>query len=138
MDTDTALLGKLHENDNYEKIFSIGPIEQKINMIELIGQVKSVRVNDGEVAQFEDVVLARLDNYTVFAILKKQERLKTEKMYLLKLFVLNAAKAIRNAEASGEADAARETVGSRQGRQHDDARPSFAHQEHQGPYGYDA
>jgi len=98
VDTDTALLGKLHENDNYEKIFSIGPIEQKINMIELIGQVKSVRVNDGEVAQFDDVVLARLDNYTVFTILKKQERLKTEKMYLLKLFVLNAAKAIRNAE----------------------------------------
>lgn len=98
VDTDTALLGKLHENDNYEKIFSIGPIEQKINMIELISQVKSVRVNDGEVAQFEDVVLARLDNYTVFTILKKQERLKTEKLYLLKLFVLNAAKAIRNAE----------------------------------------
>jgi len=43
-------------------------------------------------------VFARLDNYTIFAILKKQEKLKTEKLYLLKLFVLNAAKAIHNAE----------------------------------------
>jgi len=98
VETDTALLGKLHENDSYEKIFSIGPVEQKINMIELIGQVRSAKVNDGEVAQLDDVVLARLDNYTVFAVLQKQEKLKTEKMYLLKLFVLNAAKAIRNAE----------------------------------------
>jgi signal transduction histidine kinase len=44
------------------------------------------------------VVLARLDNYTIFAILKSEEKLKTEKLYLLKLFVLNAAKAIHNAE----------------------------------------
>jgi two-component system, NtrC family, sensor kinase len=44
------------------------------------------------------VVFARLDHYTIFAVLKKQEKLKTEKLYLLKLFVLNAAKAIHNAE----------------------------------------
>jgi signal transduction histidine kinase len=50
------------------------------------------------VEQLDDVVFARLDTYTIFAVLKKQEQLKTEKLYLLKLFVLNAAKAIRNAE----------------------------------------
>jgi signal transduction histidine kinase len=98
VETDMALLGKLHDNEVYEKIFSIGAIEAKINLKELIDRVKSANIPDGEVVQLDEVVLARLDNYTIFAILKKEEKLKTEKLYLLKLFVLNAAKAIHNAE----------------------------------------
>jgi two-component system NtrC family sensor kinase len=94
VETDMALLGKLHDNQVYEKIFAIGAIEAKINL-ELIDRVKSANISDGEVVQLDEVVLARLDNYTIFAILKKEEKLKTEKLYLLKLFVLNAAKAIR-------------------------------------------
>ena len=98
VETDLALLGKLHDNEVYEKIFSIGSIEGRINLKELITRVKAADIGDGEVVQLEEVVLARLDNYTIFAVLKKDEKLKTEKLYLLKLFVLNAAKAIRNAE----------------------------------------
>ncbi len=98
VETDMALLGKLHEDYVYEKIFSIGPIEEKINIEELISKVKCTPLGDGEVTQFEDMVLARLDNYSIFAVLKKEQKLKTEKLYLLKLFVLNAAKAIHNAE----------------------------------------
>ena len=98
VDTDMALLGKLHDDLVYEKIFSIGEIEEKINIDELITRVKNARINDEEVMQLDDVVFARLDNYTIFAVLKKAEKLKTEKLYLLKLFVLNAAKAIHNAE----------------------------------------
>jgi two-component system, NtrC family, sensor kinase len=98
VETDMALLGKLHEDSIYEKIFSIGPIEQKMDMAKLIAQVRATEISDGEVVQFDDVVMARPDNYTIFAVLKKDEKLKTEKLYLLKLFVLNAAKAIRNAE----------------------------------------
>ncbi len=98
VETDMALLGKLHEDYVYEKIFAIGAIDGKMDMDKLIAQVKSTEITDGEVVQFDDVVLARLDNYTIFAVLKKDEKLKTEKLYLLKLFVLNAAKAIRNAE----------------------------------------
>jgi K+-sensing histidine kinase KdpD len=98
VETDMALLGKLHDNQVYEKIFAIGAIEAKIDLQELIERVKSANIADGEVVQLDEVVLARLDNYTVFAILKKEKKLKTEKLYLLKLFVLNAAKAIRNAE----------------------------------------
>ena len=98
VETDMALLGKLHHDSAYENLFSIGPIEEKIDMGELINLIKSTSVGDGEVVQAEDVVLARLDDYTIFAVLKKHETLKTEKLYLLKLFVLNAAKAIRNAE----------------------------------------
>lgn len=98
VETDMALLGKLHENYVYEKIFAIGSIEGKMDMEKLIARVKGTNIGDGEVVQLDDVVLARLDNYTIFAVLKKDEKLKTEKLYLLKLFVLNAAKAIRNAE----------------------------------------
>ncbi len=98
VETDMALLGKLHDNYVYEKIFSIGSIEEKINVEELIARLKEAPVVDHEVSQIDDVVFARLDHYTIFAVLKKQEKLKTEKLYLLKLFVLNAAKAIHNAE----------------------------------------
>jgi signal transduction histidine kinase/DNA-binding NarL/FixJ family response regulator len=98
VETDMALLGRLHDDQVYEKLFSIGPIEERINMDELISIIKSASVEDGEVIQADDVVLARLDHYTIFAVLKQHEKLKTEKLYLLKLFVLNAAKAIRNAE----------------------------------------
>jgi two-component system, NtrC family, sensor kinase len=98
VETDMALLGKLHDNQVYEKIFAIGAIEGKINLQELLKRVKTANIADGEVVQLDEVVLARLDNYTIFAILKKEEKLKTEKLYLLKLFVLNAAKAIHNAE----------------------------------------
>ncbi len=98
VETDMALLGKLHEDYVYEKIFSIGKIEEKIDINELISRIKSTHIGDGEVVQFDDMVLARLDNYSIFAALKKDQKLKTEKLYLLQLFVLNAAKAIHNAE----------------------------------------
>jgi len=98
VETDMALLGKLHDDYVYEKIFSIGSIEEKINLDELIARLKVTPLDDEEVVQSDDVIFARLDNYTIFAVLKKQEKLKTEKLYLLKLFVLNAAKAIHNAE----------------------------------------
>lgn len=96
--TDMALLGKLTDDFIYEKILSIGAIEERINLDELITRVKTIAINTDEVVQLGELVLARMDCYSVFAVLQKQEKLKTEKMYLLKLFVQNAAQAIRNAE----------------------------------------
>jgi signal transduction histidine kinase len=99
LDTDMALIGKLDKDLNYEKILSIGAIEEKVNLDELTMRVRNIQMDKDEVKQLDDdLVLARLDNYYVFAILQKQEKLKTEKMYLLTLFVQNAAQAIRNAE----------------------------------------
>jgi two-component system, NtrC family, sensor kinase len=98
LDTDMALIGKLDKDLNYEKILSIGAVEEKVNLDELTSRVRKVTMGRDEVIQLDDMVLARLDNYYVFAILQKQEKLKTEKMYLLTLFVQNAAQAIRNAE----------------------------------------
>jgi two-component system NtrC family sensor kinase len=98
VDTDMALIGKLHDDMTYEKILSIGAMEEKVNLDELITRVKNIKMAKDEVVQVDELVMARLDHYSVFAVLKKQERLKVEKMYLLKLFVQNAAQAIRNAE----------------------------------------
>jgi two-component system NtrC family sensor kinase len=96
--TEMALLGKINEDFSYEKILSIGAIDAKINLEELISRVKTIDIEPDEVVQLDELVLARMDSYSVFAVLQKQEKLKTEKMYLLKLFVQNAAQAIRNAE----------------------------------------
>jgi signal transduction histidine kinase/CheY-like chemotaxis protein len=98
VDTDMALMGRLYDDYTYEKIFSIGALEESINLDELIARVKTIHIGREEVVQIEEVVLARVDNYLIFAALKKQEKLKTEKLYLLKLFVQSAAKAIQNAE----------------------------------------
>ncbi len=93
-----ALIGKLDKDLNYEKILSIGAIEERINMDELTARVKSADLEKDEVCQLDELVLARMENYYVFAVLQKVEKLKTEKMYLLKLFVQSAAHAIRNAD----------------------------------------
>jgi two-component system NtrC family sensor kinase len=98
LETDMALLGKLHDGYIYEKMFSIGAFEEKVNLEELIARVKDLSIEHDEVIQINELVLVRLENYSVFALLKNNGKLKTEKMYLLKLFVQNAAQAIRNAE----------------------------------------
>jgi two-component system NtrC family sensor kinase len=98
VDTDVALMGKLHDDFTYEHILSIGALDDKINTDELISRVGDINLERDSVIQVDELFLARMDKYTVFALLKKHEKLKTEKLYLLKLFVQNAAQAIRNAE----------------------------------------
>lgn len=98
LQSDMALLGKLHDDYTYEKIFSIGTLEERMNVEELIGKIRAINFAAEEVVQIDEVVLVRMVNYTIFVALKKHESLKTEKMYLLKLFVQNAARAIKNAE----------------------------------------
>lgn len=98
VNTDVALVGKLDKELNYEKILSIGAIEEKVNLVELAERVNNTRIEKDEVIQLDELILARLDNYYVFAVLQQHNKLNTEKMYLLKLFVQNAAQAIRNAE----------------------------------------
>jgi two-component system NtrC family sensor kinase len=102
IETDMALLGKLHDDFSYEKVLSIGAMEEKINLGELVNRIQGIELAPEEVIQVDELVLARMDCYSVFAVLKKQGKLKTEKMYLLKLFVQNAAQAIRNAELHEE------------------------------------
>ena len=97
--TDVALMGKLHTDGSYEKIFSIGPVEESLNQLQLTEVVDKACKNSSEqIIQADELVFARMEGYVVFTVLKKDIRLKTEKLYLLKLFVQSAATAIRNAE----------------------------------------
>src|SRR6202012_4685859 len=89
LETDMALIGKLDEDLAYEKILSIGALEEKVNLDELVTRVKDIKLDVNEVVQLDELVMARMDRYSIFAVLKKQEKLKTEKMYLLKLFIQN-------------------------------------------------
>jgi two-component system NtrC family sensor kinase len=98
VDTDMALLGKLHDDMTYEKVLSIGAMEERIDLQQLTHRIKDLELAPQEVLQIDELVVARLNGYSIFAVLKKQGRLKSERMYLLKLFVQNAAQAIRNAE----------------------------------------
>lgn len=100
LETDMALIGKLHEDYTYEKVLSTGALEERINLDELIGRVREINIDKNEVIQLDDMVLARMEDYYVFSVLKSGGRIKTEKMYLLRLFVQNAGQAIRNAELS--------------------------------------
>jgi two-component system NtrC family sensor kinase len=102
VDTDMALMGKLHDDLSYEKVLSIGALEEKIDLVQLTNRINNLDLAPQEVLQLDELVVARLNGYSIFAVLKKQGRLKTEKMYLLKLFVQNAAQAIRNAELNEE------------------------------------
>jgi len=97
IETDMAVMGKM-ENNQYEKLFSIGALEEKINLSQLNQKINSANANHNDVMQIDEIIFAKMEEYAVFAVLKKDTQLKTEKLYLLRLFVQNAAKAIRNAQ----------------------------------------
>lgn len=96
--SDVAVLGKLSDNKEYQKLFSIGAVEKEINVNRLSAIVSSTGINSEEVVQVDELVFVKLEDYCIFAVLNKNQQLKTEKLYLLKLFVQNAAKAIKNVQ----------------------------------------
>jgi two-component system NtrC family sensor kinase len=49
VDTDTALMGKLNDDFEYEKILSTGALDENINLHELIGRVKNIKIEKDEV-----------------------------------------------------------------------------------------
>jgi two-component system, NtrC family, sensor kinase len=98
----TALLGKLHQDSTYEPLFSIGAIDEEINIGRVKEIIASASFNEEEVEQIGELIFVKLDHYTIFAVISKEFHLKTEKLYLLKLFVQNAAKAIKNLQLREE------------------------------------
>jgi two-component system NtrC family sensor kinase len=100
--SDVAVLGKLLETNQYQKLFSIGAVEKEINVARLSSIIASEKVKQEEVAQIGELIFVKLEDYSIFAVLNKDQHLKTEKLYLLKLFVQNAAVAIKNAQLNEE------------------------------------
>jgi signal transduction histidine kinase len=96
--SDVAVIGKLIDNKVYKQLFSIGSVENNINIDKLSSIISSEKFQQEEVVQINELVFVKLQDYSIFAILNKNQKLKQEKIYLLKLFVQNAAKAIKNVQ----------------------------------------
>jgi len=98
--SDLAVLGKLLKlgtDQHYQQLFYIGSVEKQINVNRLSAIISSAHINNEEVIQIDELVFVKIDDYYIFAALKREQHLKTEKLYLLKLFVQSAGKAIKNA-----------------------------------------
>ena len=100
--SDTAILGKLLPNNEYQKLFSIGSIENEINIYKIAEIISSAKFDKEEVVQIDELVFVKLDDYSIFALLSTELQLKTEKLYLIRLFVQNAARAIKNMQLHEE------------------------------------
>jgi signal transduction histidine kinase len=100
--SDMAVLGKLLTNNQYQQLFSIGSVgavEKKINIERLTNIIANTDLkSEEEVVQVDELVFIKIEDYYIFAALNVNEYLRTEKLYLLKLFVQSAAKAIKNAQ----------------------------------------
>ncbi|MBD1395256.1 hybrid sensor histidine kinase/response regulator [Mucilaginibacter glaciei] len=100
--SDMAVLGKLLTSNNYQQLYSIGSVgivERKINIDRLTGIIANTNLKENEeVVQVDELVFIKIEDYYIFAALDNNQHLKTEKLYLLKLFVQSAAKAIKNAQ----------------------------------------
>ncbi len=100
--SDMAVLGKLLTSKTYQQLFSIGSVgsvEKKINVERLSAIIASTDITEEEeVVQVDELVFIKIEDYYIFAALTANQFLKTEKIYLLKLFVQSAAKAIKNAQ----------------------------------------
>jgi len=100
--SDVAVIGKLIDSNEYQQLFSIGSVENQINVEKLSSIISSEKYKHEEVVQINELVFVKLQDYSIFALLNKDQKLKTEKLYLLKLFVQNAAKAIENVQLNEE------------------------------------
>lgn len=100
--SDMAVLGKLLTSKTYQQLFSIGSVgsvEKKINIERLSAIIASTDIKaQEEVVQVDELVFIKIEDYYIFAVLGSHQFLKTEKIYLLKLFVQSASKAIKNAQ----------------------------------------
>lgn len=95
--SDMAVLGKLLKLNTYQQLFHIGSVENHINVSRLSAIIASANMDEEDVKLVDELVFVKIDDYYIFAALRKDQHLKTEKLYLLKLFVQSAGKAVKNA-----------------------------------------
>jgi signal transduction histidine kinase/CheY-like chemotaxis protein len=96
--SDVAVIGKIHDTNEYQQLFSFGSVENKINIDKISTIIADAKFQHEEVVQINELIFVKLQDYSIFALLNKNQKLKTEKLYLLKLFIQNAAKAIDNVQ----------------------------------------
>ncbi|MEQ8703427.1 MAG: hybrid sensor histidine kinase/response regulator [Phaeodactylibacter sp.] len=98
INTDTALLGKFNAQGHYVPLASVGNAIDSINIERVKEQLGGLPRSEGKVVQIGNIITAHMSPYDVFAALPDDSKLRTEKLYLLQLFLSNASQAIHNAE----------------------------------------
>lgn len=96
--TQNAMMGMLREDGKLENLFVVGSFEGRLQDEDLLQFLEEAKRKHNPIYQKENLVIAFLENYPVFALLEPDQELKTEKIYLLQLFIQNATQAIRNAQ----------------------------------------
>jgi signal transduction histidine kinase len=95
--TDYSVLGKF-ENDSFEEVSSMGTGKHRIRIDLLSEKIDIQSVND--IKYIEGVLICPLEQYCILAVPSEPELFNQEKIYLLRLFVENAVRAIKNSELS--------------------------------------
>ncbi|UAM98738.1 hybrid sensor histidine kinase/response regulator [Polaribacter litorisediminis] len=96
---DYAVLGKLNK-DVFEEISAMGVGKHSIRIDLLSEKVDLKSIND--ITYTEGVLICPLEQYFILTVPSKPELFNQEKVYLLRLFVENAVRAIHNSELSEE------------------------------------
>lgn len=100
--TENAVMGTINDQNKFEFLFKVGAADKELNEEALLGLINQARHNESSILQEKNIVLAMLKDYPVFAVLEPNESLKTEKIYLIQLFIQNATQAIQNAHLQEE------------------------------------
>ncbi|MCR9101262.1 MAG: hybrid sensor histidine kinase/response regulator [bacterium] len=98
INAESVLLGKFNEEGRYIPLASVGEPGKLMNIDQIRQQLLSLKQEGSQFVQLGNLLAAHMEPYDVFAVLPNESKLRTEKLYLLQLFLNNAAQAIRNAE----------------------------------------
>lgn len=97
--TNYSVLGKFHE-DEFHEISVMGVGKHRIRIDVLLEKVDLKTIHD--ITYTQGVLVCPLEQYCILAVPSEPELFNQEKIYLLRLFVENAVRAIRNSELSEE------------------------------------
>jgi signal transduction histidine kinase len=93
--TESAILAQRQNNGRFEQLFATGSLRHESVAAGYLDRL-SVPTDELDKGLERDFVCFRLDRYDLVALLERSERLNSEKLYLLDLFVRHAGQAIEN------------------------------------------
>ncbi len=93
--TDSAMLAQRQNNGRFEQLFATGSLQQESLAAGYLDRL-SQKTEQLDTGLARDFVCFRLDRYDLVALLERSERLNSEKLYLLDLFIRHAGQAIEN------------------------------------------
>lgn len=94
--TDCALLGKLNDSGTFEVVSRIGAVEDRFQLDRLGNWLPQQEMDKIKIV--ENVLVCPMEQYCILAVPANGILINQEKAYLLRIFVENAVRAIKNAK----------------------------------------